>query len=112
LSFFVGFFVLFYSINGLGVSIDMKNMGLKNWGQRRFHECTRTYPCFYPDLESCLCRTHDCDLDWCSFYTAGIGVILIPLGLRKLKNFPGNLSDELKKLIEAIKAEYHGAVNK
>jgi|KBSMisStaDraftv2_1062788.scaffolds.fasta_scaffold44522_1 uncharacterized membrane protein HdeD (DUF308 family) len=90
----------------------MKNMGLNNWGNVAFMSVLGHILAFILIWNPAFAGLTIVIWTGAAFIAAGIGVILISLGLRKLKNFPGNLSDELKKLIEAIKAEYHGAVNK
>jgi uncharacterized membrane protein HdeD (DUF308 family) len=112
LPFVVGFFVLINSMNALGWAYDLKNLGVLKWGNIAIVAVLGIIFSFillwnplFAGLTLVVCTG-------LAFIFAGIAAIMLSLQLRKIKNFPGKLSDEFKSRIEAIKNEYRQSMNR
>jgi uncharacterized membrane protein HdeD (DUF308 family) len=112
LPFVVGFFLLFKSANALAWAFDLKNMGVPGWGNIA--------------IVAVLCLIFSFILLWnplfaglslvvwtgLAFLLTGFASIMLSFHLKKMKDIPGKISDDLKQRIESIKNEYHQALHK
>lgn len=103
LPFYVAFTLLFKSIQGLGISFDMKTYGILSWGNVAITSiigilCSillLNFPIF-----TGLSLTIFTAL---AFISVGISSVIVSLNLKKLKDIPQTMSSELSSKIEEIK---------
>ncbi|MDL1913028.1 MAG: HdeD family acid-resistance protein [Bergeyella sp.] len=86
LPFFVGFYVLFQSINALGVSIDLKSMKDKNWGFLAFFSVVGILLSFILLWDPLFAGLSLVVYTALSFIFSGISSIIFSLRLRKLNS--------------------------
>lgn len=108
----VGFFLLFQSVHAMGWSFDLKNLGYSSWGWITFLSAIGvifsiilvTNP-YFAGLSLVI---------WTgmTFIVAGFACIMFSIGLKKVKNLPGKLSDNLKKRIDMLQQEYDSEIKK
>jgi uncharacterized membrane protein HdeD (DUF308 family) len=112
LPFVVGFFVLFISASALGWAYDLKNMGIMRWGNiavvgvlGMIFSFILLWNPLFAGLSLVVCTAM-------AFIFAGVASILLAIQLKKLKEIPGKISDELKGRINSLRKEYQDALSK
>lgn len=112
LPYIVGFYVLFQSVSLLGWSFDLKKMEIDNWGYLTFVSILGIIFSFILLRNPVFAGGTLVAWTGIAFLVSGIGSIMLSLKLKKVKDLPGKVSDELKKRIQNIKHEYHAATHK
>ena len=104
-AYYVGFLVLFRSISGISYAFDLKNYGVKDWG---FSLCISIISLILaiillwtPQLAGLTAVL------WLGMavITSGLFAIFLSFQLKKIKDLPNNLSDDLKRRYAQIKQE-------
>jgi len=106
---FVGFTVLFRSINAVGTAYDLKHYGVNDWGNLAILGVLGIFFSFFLIWNPVFTGLSIVVWAGVSFLIIGIYSILISLKLRKLKNIPSKISDDLKNRIAELKEEYNEA---
>ncbi|MEK6481035.1 HdeD family acid-resistance protein [Catalinimonas sp. 4WD22] len=106
LPFVVGFFVLFHSVNALGWAYDLKNMGIINWGNIATVSVLGIIFSFILLWNPLFAGLSLVFWTGIAFVFAGSGAIMVSLKLKKIKDLPNKLSDELKSRIKSVTREY------
>ena len=112
LPFVVGFFVLFKSANALAWAYDLKSMGIKNWGNIAVVAVLGLIFSFILLWNPLFAGLSLVVWTGLAFLLTGCASIMLSFHLKKMKDIPGKISDDLKQRIESIKNEYHQAVHK
>ena len=112
LPFVVGFFVLFKSANALAWAYDLNSMGIKNWGNIAIVAVLGLIFSFILLWNPLFAGLSLVVWTGLAFLLTGIASIMLSFHLKKLKDIPGKISDDLKQRIESIKNEYHQALHK
>ncbi|WP_242673170.1 HdeD family acid-resistance protein [Niastella yeongjuensis] len=111
LPFVIGFSLLFRSFQGLGLAFDLKNYGILNWGNLAlastigiiFSLILLGHPVFTAiSLVTITALT---------FIWVGISGIILAFNMKKLKNLPNQLSNDLKYRIEQLEREYNQQIH-
>jgi uncharacterized membrane protein HdeD (DUF308 family) len=112
LPFVVGFFVLFKSANALAWAYDLNSMGIKNWGNIAIVAVLGLIFSFILLWNPLFAGLSLVIWTGLAFLLTGIASIMLSIHLKKIKDIPGKISDDLKQRIESIKNEYHQALHK
>jgi uncharacterized membrane protein HdeD (DUF308 family) len=102
LPFLVGFFVLYHSVNALGGAYDLKNLGVQNWGALAIIAVLGIIFSFILIWNPAFAGLSLVFWTGMSFISAGVAAIYISLQLKKIKNLPAKISDELHKRINPV----------
>ncbi len=108
--YFVAFMLLFRSIQGLGISFEMKNEGILDWGNLAIASVLGILFSFvlliYPMFNAAMLIT----LTGMAFIVVGIIAIVVGYYLHRIKSAPNRLSKGLQKKIEDINKEIQNEV--
>lgn len=107
LPFFVGFSLLFRSLQGLGFAFELKNYGLINWGNLAIASVLGMVFSFLLIVHPVFTGMSLVIITALSFIFAGIVGVILAFQLKKLKSFPNKVSNEFRKKIEDLKEEYY-----
>lgn len=110
LPYFIGFSLMFRSIQGLGFAFDLKSYGVLQWGNLAVISLLGFILSILLIMNPIIAGFSLVVVTALAFIFSGISAIVLAFNLRKLKNYPGKISQELKDKIEAVKAEYHHAL--
>lgn len=105
LPFVVGFTVMFRSFSLLGFSFDLKDAGVLSWGNLALTSVLGIILSFLLIANPVFTGISLVTLTALAFIFAGIASITLSLNLKKVKDFPSKLSNELKSKIEALQNE-------
>lgn len=112
LPFFVGFVVMFKSIQAIGFAYDMKNYGLLNWGNLAISGVLGLICSFILIAYPVFSGVSIVVFTALSVIFAGIGLISLAFSIKKIKDYPDKISEELKRRIEELKKDYYSEINK
>lgn len=104
-AYYVGFLILFRSISGISYAFDLKNYGVKDWGISLFLAVIGLIISLIllssPQLAGLTA------VAWLGLavISSGMFAIFISLQLKKIKDLPNNVSDDLRKRYEEIRKE-------
>lgn len=107
LPFFVGFMLLFKSIQGLGVAFDLKHYGVMDWGYIAVTSVLGIIFSFMLVAYPVFAGISIVVFTALSFIFLGIQLISVSISLRKIKNYPNKVSRDLQDKIKALKDEYY-----
>jgi uncharacterized membrane protein HdeD (DUF308 family) len=105
LPFVAGFTMLFLSISLLGFAVEMKNLGILNWGNAAIISVLGIIISFLLIVSPLISAISLVIITGSSFIITGISSIILSFNLRKVKKLPEKLNSELKKRIEEIQKE-------
>lgn len=105
LPFVVGVTVLFRSFSLLGFSFDLKDAGVLNWGNLALVSGLGIVLSFLLIANPIFTGISLVTLTALAFLFAGIASVMLSFNLKKIKDYPGKLSDELKSRIKALQDE-------
>lgn len=103
LSLFVGFTLLFHSIQGLGFAIDLKNYGISGWGYLAMASVLGILFSIILIFNPVFTGFSLVVMTSLAFIFSGIGSIILSYHLMKLKNTPRRIRKELLEKIEELK---------
>jgi uncharacterized membrane protein HdeD (DUF308 family) len=112
LPFVVGFFVLFHSIGALGWAYDLKEMGIIRWGNVALAAVFGILFSFILLWNPGFAGLSLVIWTGIAFIAAGIAGIVLAMQLKKIKDLPGKLPNELRNRIESLKKDYQQAMHK
>jgi len=112
LPFIVGFYVLFASISALSFSFDLKNYGSKNSGWLTFLGILGIIFSFFLLWNPTFAGLSLVIWTAISLMTAGVSGIIISIQLKKIKNYPNKIPQELKDKIAHLRQEYYENIHK
>jgi uncharacterized membrane protein HdeD (DUF308 family) len=104
--------VLFKSANALAWAYDLNSMGIKNWGNIAIVAVLGLIFSFILLWNPLFAGLSLVIWTGLAFLLTGIASIMLSFHLKKIKDIPGKISDDLKHRIESIKNEYHQALHK
>ncbi|WP_312751548.1 HdeD family acid-resistance protein [Epilithonimonas hominis] len=110
LPYFIGFSLMFRSIQGIGFAFDLKSYGVLQWGNLALVSLLGLIGSVILILNPLLAGISLVVVTAVAFIFSGISAIILAFNLRQLKNYPGKISQELKDKIESVKNEYHDAL--
>lgn len=111
LALFVGFTLLFYSIQGLGFSFDLKNYGIRNWGYLAATSVLGIIVSFILIFNPVVTGVSLVVMTSLAFIFTGLASIVLAFQLKSLKGIPGKVKKELKDKIDDLREEYYKAIN-
>ncbi|WP_413533801.1 HdeD family acid-resistance protein [Empedobacter brevis] len=104
-AFYVGFLVLFRSISGISYAFELKNYGVKDWGVSLFLAIIGLILSIIllssPQLAGLTA------VAWLglAIISSGLFAIFISFQLKRIKDLPNNVSDDLRSRYEEIRKE-------
>lgn len=104
-AYYVGFLILFRSISGISHSFDLKNYGVKDWGFSLFISIISLILAIIllwtPQLAGLTAVV------WLGMavITSGLFAVFLSFQLKRIKDLPDNLSEDLKRRYAQIKQE-------
>lgn len=107
LPFFVGFILLFRSIQGLGFAFELKNYGVIRWVNLAIVSVLGMVLSILLVANLIFAGISLVVLTALSFIFAGVASIVLAFQLKKLKTLPQKNSKKLKEKIEDLKEEYY-----
>lgn len=110
LPYFIGFSLMFRSIQGIGFAFDLKSYGVLQWGNLALVSLLGLIVSVILIINPLLAGISLVVVTAVAFIFSGISAIILAFNLRQLKNYPGKISQELKDKIESVKNEYHDAL--
>ncbi|MBN9292971.1 MAG: DUF308 domain-containing protein [Flavobacteriia bacterium] len=105
LPYFVGFTVLFRSFQLLGFAFDLKELRFTNWGNVALVSIGGIILSILLLINPVFTGFSLVTLTGLAFLVAGISSVILAFSLRKLKNYPDKLSNELKHKIKTLQEE-------
>ena len=105
LPFVVGFIVLFRSFTLLGFSFDLKDAGIMNWGNLAITSVLGIILSFLLLANPIFSGLSLVTLTALSFIFVGIAATVLAFQLKKVRDYPQKLSNELKTKIETLQNE-------
>lgn len=110
-SFYIGFLILFRAISGISVSFDLKDFGMENWWIILVLSILllsfAIMALVFPSLAGLT-----------AVYWVGMGIILAgvisiyySIQLKRIKNIPDRISDDLRKRYESLKEEINKKIH-
>jgi len=105
LPFVVGFTVLFRSFTLLGFSFDLKDAGIMNWGNLAITSVLGIILSFLLLANPIFSGLWLVSLTALSFIFVGVSATILAFQLKKVKDYPQKLSNELKAKIETLQNE-------
>ena len=112
LPYVIGFCMLFLSANALGWAYDLKNSGVLNWGNVAIAGVLGLLFSFILIWNPLFAGLSLVIWTGMSFVVAGISSIMLAFHLKKIKDIPGKISEDLKTRILKIKKEFEEALGK
>jgi len=105
LPFFVGFTMLFRSFQLLGFSFDLKELNIVSWGNLALLSIAGVIFSLILLCNPFFTGISLVTITALTFIFVGVSSIILSLSLKKVKDFPGKISSELKDRIKAIQSE-------
>jgi uncharacterized membrane protein HdeD (DUF308 family) len=112
LEFVVGFFVLFHSIGALGWAYDLKEMGIRRWGNVALAAVLGIIFSFILLWNPGFAGISLVIWTGIAFLAAGFAGVMLSLLLKRIKDLPEKLPSELKNRMESIRKEFQQAMHK
>ncbi len=112
LPFYIGFVVLFRSMSGVGVALDLRNYGVESWGGVMWIAVLGIILAVILLWNPGFAGLSAVVLTAMVLIIAGIVSIIVSLKLKKLHDFPGKVKDELKKRFKDAEKEVLEALDK
>lgn len=109
---YVGFLILYRSIMGISLAIELKNFKVLDWGYLMVISILGVLFSFFMLWNPLFAGVTIVAWTGVAFITSGIFSIYLSIKLRNLKNIPHNISSELKKKFESIKQEIEAELSK
>lgn len=103
---FVGFSLLFRSMQGLGFAIELKNYKILNWGNLAISSTLGILFSFILIFNPVFAGISLVTFTSLSFLFSGISTIVLAFQLRKLKRFSGHMKTEWMDKMDSLRAEY------
>ncbi len=104
-AYYVGFLVLFRSISGISYAFDLKNYGVKDWGVSLFLAIVGLVVSIILLSKPQLAGLTAVAWLGLAVISTGLFAIFISLQLKKIKDIPNNISDDLRSRYEEIRKE-------
>jgi len=105
LPFIVGLTVMFRSFQLLGISFDLKDAHVLRWGNLAIFSILGIILSFMLLANPIFSGMSLVVLTGLSFIFVGVASVILAFDLKKLKNFPNKLSDEIKEKITNLQEE-------
>lgn len=112
LAFFVGFIVLFRSVNAIGVSLDLKNYGVKGWGTTMFLGILGIIFAIIMIWNPGLAGLSIVIWTAMALIIVGILSILVSLKLKKIHDIPDTISSDLRAKYNEIQDKIQEELSK
>lgn len=107
---FIGFTILFSSIHAIGIAYDLKNYGIMDWGNLAIIGFLGLLFSFFLIWNPVFTGISLIVWTGLAFVSIGIFGIYVSVKLKKLKDIPNKISDDLKKRYEDLKEEFQKAI--
>ncbi|MCA4782732.1 DUF308 domain-containing protein [Empedobacter stercoris] len=104
-AFYVGFLVLFRSISGISYAFELKNYGVKDWGFSLFFAIIGLIISIILISNPQLAGLTAVMWLGLAIISSGIFAIFISFQLKRVKNLPNTISDDLRRRYEDIRKE-------
>ncbi|MGV4413751.1 HdeD family acid-resistance protein [Chryseobacterium sp. T1] len=112
LPFVVGFAIMFRSFYLLGISFDLKDAGVMNWGNLAITSILGIILSFLLISNPLFSGISIVTLTALSFIFLGISSIVLSFDLKKVKDFPKKLNQDIKQKIAALQNELKNELKK
>lgn len=112
LPFYIGFVLLFRSVQGLGFAFELKNYGILRWGDMALLSVLGIIFSMILLASPVFTGISLVAITAFTFIFVGIGAVVLAVRLKKLRSLPQKLSKELKEKIEDLKVEYYEYLGK
>lgn len=109
---FIAFVLMFKSAQGLGFAYDLKNYGVMNWGNIAIWSVLGLIIASVLLLNPVIAGISLVTFTAISFILLGVQLISVSFSLKKVKDYPGKLSSQIRNKIADLKAEYEAEINK
>ena len=109
---FIGFTLLFRSMQGLGFSFEIKNYGSTNWLGLAFASVLGLVFSFLLIFNPIFAETYLVVLTSLAFVFVGFSAIVLAFQLKNLKNISSKVQGKIQDKIEELKDEYYKEINK
>ncbi len=108
---FVGFTLLFRSVQGLGFAFELKNYGVLKWGNIAIASVLGIIFSIILLSNPIITGISLVVATALAFIFSGINSIVLSFYLKKLKNMTKKVKTELRDKIEELKEEYYNAIS-
>ncbi|MDO6759791.1 HdeD family acid-resistance protein [Tamlana sp. 2_MG-2023] len=112
LPFYVGFLILFRSVGSISYALDLKNYGDLSWGNLMVFGVLGIIFSFILLWNPLFAGLNVVIWTGVSFLSLGIYSVIFSFKLKKLKDSPNKISDELKQQYESVKNSIQTEMNK
>ena len=102
LPFYVGFVILFRSMNAIGIALDLKNYGILDWGNILAIGIVGIFLAFILLWNPLFAGMSIVVWTGIALIIAGILNIMVSLKLKKIHDIPKKISQELKNKLEEV----------
>lgn len=102
---YVGFVILFRSVQSIAIAYDLKNYGVIDWGNLAIMGVLGTIFSFILIWNPVFSGLTLVFWTGTAFVIAGAATIYFAFKLKKLRDFPDKISEQLKNRFEAVKGE-------
>ncbi|WP_177760694.1 HdeD family acid-resistance protein [Flavobacterium sp. I3-2] len=109
---FIGFTLLFRSMQGLGFAFEHKNYGSNNWGGLAFASALGLIFSLLLIFNPIFAEAYLVVLTSLAFVFVGFSTIVLAFQLKKLKNISSKIQGKIQDKIEDLKEEYYDHINK
>lgn len=109
---FIGFTLLFRSMQGLGFAFEHKNYGSNNWGGLAFASALGLIFSLLLIFNPVFAEAYLVVLTSLAFVFVGFSAIVLAFQLKKLKNISSKVQGKIKDKIEDLKEEYYEHITK
>lgn len=112
LPFYVGFWVMFQSIGAIGHAMDLKNYGVLDWGNLMLVGVLGLLFSFILLWNPLFAGLNVVIWTGIAFLTLGIYSIYFSFKLKKVKDFPNKIPQDLKDKFQEVKTSIQNEMNK
>lgn len=109
---FIGFTLLFRSMQGLGFAFEHKNYGSNNWGGLALTSILGLIFSLLLIFNPIFAESYLVLLTSLAFVFVGFSAIVLSFQLKKLKNLSSKVQGNLQEKIDELKKEYYNQLNK
>jgi len=109
---FIGFTLLFRSMQGLGFAFEHKNYGSNNWGGLAFASALGLIFSLLLIFNPIFAEAYLVVLTSLAFVFVGVSAIVLAFQLKKLKNISSKVREDIQEKIEDLKKEYYEQIDK
>ena len=111
LPYVVGFTVMFRSFQLFGFSLDLKDLGDLQWGNLAIASVFGIFFSFFLIANPLFSSLSLVTVTAMSFLFLGLASIVLSFNLKRVKDYPNKLTDEMKAKIESLEKDFEANYN-